>query len=98
MIVSSSRVRQITYTSNTPEDSHLYAMELIIKKQTDERLAEAKNNRLFRASPADNDERRRPSWASRARNRLGDTLVSAGETLRSSPDELQAAHSHRAAH
>jgi len=73
-------------------------IEHIIKRQTEERLAEAKDNRLFRASPADNDERRRPSWASRARNRLGETLVSAGETLRSSPDELPAAHSHRAAH
>ena len=98
MIVASTRVRQMTYTSNTPEDKNLYPIELIIKKQTDERLAEAKNNRLFRASPADNDERHRPSWAARARNRLGDTLVSAGETLRSSPDELPAAHSHRAAH
>ena len=66
-------VRQITYTSNTPEGSNLYPMELIIKRQTDERLAEAKDNRLFRASPGDNDERRRPGWATRARNRLGDS-------------------------
>jgi hypothetical protein len=98
VIVARARVRRITYTSNTAEDSNLYPMELIIKRQTDERLAEANDNRLFRASPADNDERRRPSWTARARNRLGDTLVSAGETLRSSPDELHAAHSHRAAH
>ena len=98
MIVPNSRVRQITYTSNTPEESNLYPMELIIKRQTDERLAEAKDNRLFRASPADNDERRRPGWSTRARNRLGDTLVAAGETLRSSPDELPAAHPNRAAH
>jgi hypothetical protein len=98
VIVANPRVRQITYTSNTREESYLDANEVIIKRQTDERLAEAKNNRLFRASPADNDERRRPSWSARARNRLGETLVSAGETLRSSPDELPAAHSHRAAH
>ena len=98
MIVPSPRVRQITYTSNTSEDKNLYPIELIIKRQTDERLAEAKDNRLFRAAPPENDERRRPSWMARARNRLGETLVSAGETLRSSPDELPAAHSHRAAH
>jgi len=97
VIVPSPRVRQITYTSNTSEDKNLYPIGLIIKRQTDERLAEAKNNRLFRASPADNDERRRPGWSTRARNRLGDTLVAAGETLRRSPDDLPAAHSHRAA-
>jgi len=72
-------------------------MELIIKRQTDERLAEAKDNRVFRASLADDNERRRPGWSTRARNRLGDTLVAAGETLRSSPEELPVARSHRAA-
>ena len=97
MIVPSTQVRQKTYTSNTREEKNLDAIEHIIKRQTDERLAEAKHNRLFRASPADNDERRRPGWSTRARNRLGDTLVAAGETLRSSPDELPAPHSHRAA-
>jgi hypothetical protein len=98
VIYPTPQVRQITYTSNTSEDNNLYPIELIIKRQTDERLAEAKANRLFRASPADHDERRRPGWSTRARNRLGDTLVAAGETLRSSPDELPAAHSHRAAY
>lgn len=72
-------------------------MRLIIDKQTSERLQEATDNRLFRASPTGNDERSRPGWPTRARRRLGDTLVSAGETLRSSPDEQPATHSHRAA-
>jgi hypothetical protein len=75
----------------------MYPMRLIIDKQTEERLKEAKDNRLFRSSPEDSDERRRPGWSTRARNRLGDTLVAAGETLRSSPDELPAAHPNRAA-
>src|SRR5262245_16931815 len=97
-MMTTSHVRQNTYTSNTREEGHLDTIEHIIKRQTDERLAEARDNRLFRASPADNDERRRPGWSTRARNRLGDTLVAAGETLRSSPDELPAAHAHRAAH
>ena len=67
-------------------------MRLIIDKQTSERLQEATDNRLFRASPAENDERSRPGWPTRARRRLGDSLVAAGETLRSSPDEQPAAH------
>jgi len=87
----------MTYTSNTREDNDMDPMRLIIDKQTSERLQEATDNRLFRASPADNDERSRPGWPTRARRRLGDTLVTAGETLRSSPDEQPAAHSHRAA-
>ena len=97
MIVPSTGVRSKAYTSNTREENQLDTIEHIIKRQTDERLAEARNNRLFHASPADHDERRRPGWSTRARNRLGDTLVAAGETLRSSPDELPAAHPHRAA-
>ena len=97
MIYPTAQVRQMTYTSNTREENTMYPMKLIIDRQTDERLAEASANRLFRTSPTDNDERRRPGWPTRARRRLGDTLVAAGETLRSSPDELPAAHSHRAA-
>jgi hypothetical protein len=94
-MITTSSVRRITYTSNTTEETTMDPMRLIIDKQTSERLQEATDNRLFRASPADNDELSRPGWPTRARRRLGDSLVAAGETLRSSPDERPAAHENR---
>ena len=90
MMIPTTQVRQMTYTSYTREDDTMDLMKVIIDKQTSERLQEATDNRLFRASPADNDERRRPGWPTRARRRLGDTLVSAGETLRNSAEEKPA--------
>ena len=95
-MMTTSTVRQTTYTSNTREEMDMDPMRVIIDKQTSERLQEATDNRLFRASPTGNDERSRPGWPTRARRRLGDTLVAAGETLRSSPDEQPAAHVNRA--
>jgi hypothetical protein len=64
-------------------------MRLIIDEQLCELRREAKANRMLRVV-ADNDAPRQPSWPTRARRRLGDTLVAAGETLRSAPEEQPA--------
>jgi hypothetical protein len=63
------------------------AMKLIIDEQICELRREAKANRLLRVVSDDYEQPRQPAWPTRARLWLGDTLVAAGETLRSSADE-----------
>ena len=50
-------------------------MDMIIDKADGRATAGGEGQRLFRASPADNDERRRPGWPARARPGWADTLV-----------------------
>ena len=63
------------------------AMKLIIAEELRERLAEAETNRMVRLVDVDYDAPVAPGWPTRARRRLGDTLVAVGETLRSSSEE-----------
>jgi len=63
------------------------AMKLIIAEELRERLAEAETNRMLRLVSVDYDAPVPIGWPTRARRRLGDTLVHAGEALRRSSEE-----------
>jgi hypothetical protein len=64
------------------------AMRYIVAEQICELRREAKANRLLRVVSDDDGTTllRQPAWPTRARRRLGDTLVAAGQTLRGSEE------------
>ena len=85
-MISNLDVRRITYTRNTNvrEESQMYPRQLIVEAILAERRREAKANRMLRQDSLDPLSPPTPSWPTRARLWLGNTLVAVGETLRSS--------------